>query len=210
MPPSEPPVINSGSPPAGAENEDIDLVRRSQAGDSHAFDALVTKYRNRLYAMVFQMVRNEQDAWDLTQDGFFKAWKSLDKFRGQSSFYTWIYRIVTNVSIDWIRKRQLRPEGEFDDSVARTDIDPTADVTPKGGVSPERALERHELRDRIDAAIAKLTPEHRAVILLKEIDGLQYHEIAEVVGCSIGTVMSRLFYARRKLQTLLKDLHEKL
>ena len=82
------------------------------------------------------------------------------------------------------------------------------DVTPKGGVSPQRQMERAELRERLDAAIARLTPEHRAVILLKEVEGMQYHEIADVVGCSIGTVMSRLFYARKKLQTLLKDLHE--
>jgi len=85
---------------------------------------------------------------------------------------------------------------------------PTADVTPKGEVSPQRQMERAELRDRLDGAIAKLSPEHRAVVLLKEVEGLQYHEIADVVGCSIGTVMSRLFYARKKLQTLLKDLHE--
>lgn len=195
-------------PPAGAESDDVELVRRSQGGDTRAFDELVTKYRTRIYAMVYQMVRNEQDAWDLAQDGFFKAWKSLDKFRFQSSFYTWLYRIVTNVSIDWLRKRTLRPEGEFDDAVARTDIEPTADVTPKAGVSPQRQMERAELRDRLDAAIAKLSPEHRAVVLLKEVEGMQYHEIADAVGCSIGTVMSRLFYARKKLQTLLKDLHE--
>ncbi len=195
-------------PPSGAESDDLDLVRRSQGGDTRAFDELVTKYRTRIYAMVYQMVRNEQDAWDLAQDGFFKAWKSLDKFRFQSSFYTWLYRIVTNVSIDWLRKRTLRPEGEFDDNIARTDIEPTADVTPKAGVSPQRQMERGELRERLDAAIARLSPEHRAVILLKEVEGLQYHEIADVVGCSIGTVMSRLFYARKKLQTLLKDLHE--
>lgn len=195
-------------PPSGAESDDVDLVRRSQGGDTRAFDELVIKYRTRIYAMVYQMVRNEQDAWDLAQDGFFKAWKSLDKFRFQSSFYTWLYRIVTNVSIDWLRKRTLRPEGEFDDTIARTDIEPTADVTPKGEVSPQRQMERGELRERLDAAIAKLTPEHRAVILLKEVEGMQYHEIADSVGCSIGTVMSRLFYARKKLQTLLKDLHE--
>lgn len=196
-------------PPPGAETDDLELVRRAQSGETKAFDELVTKYRTRVYAMIYQMVRNEQDAWDLAQDGFFKAWKSLDKFRFQSSFYTWLYRIVTNVSIDWLRKKQVRAEGEFDETQVQPDIEPTADVTPKGEVSPERQLERGELRERLDAAIARLSPEHRQVILLKEIDGLQYHEIADVVGCSIGTVMSRLFYARKKLQSMLRDLHER-
>lgn len=196
-------------PPPGAETDDLELVRRAQSGETKAFDELVTKYRSRVYAMIYQMVRNEQDAWDLAQDGFFKAWKSLDKFRFQSSFYTWLYRIVTNVSIDWLRKKQVRAEGEFDESQVHPDIEPTADITPKGDVSPERQLERGELRERLDAAIGRLSPEHRQVILLKEIDGLQYHEIADVVGCSIGTVMSRLFYARKKLQTMLRDLHER-
>lgn len=196
-------------PPPGAETDDLDLVRRAQSGDTKAFDELVTKYRTRVYAMIYQMVRNEQDAWDLAQDGFFKAWKSLDKFRFQSSFYTWLYRIVTNVSIDWLRKKQVRAEGEFDESQIQPDIEPTADITPKGDVSPERQMERGELRERLDAAIARLSAEHRQVILLKEIDGLQYHEIADVVGCSIGTVMSRLFYARKKLQSMLRDLHER-
>jgi len=196
-------------PPPGAETDDLELVRRAQSGETKAFDELVTKYRTRVYAMIYQMVRNEQDAWDLAQDGFFKAWKSLDKFRFQSSFYTWLYRIVTNVSIDWLRKKQVRAEGEFDETQVQPDIEPTADITPKGDVSPERQLERGELRERLDAAIARLSPEHRQVILLKEIDGLQYHEIADVVGCSIGTVMSRLFYARKKLQSMLRDLHER-
>ncbi len=204
---SENSTMPSGQP-SGAENEDHDLVRRSQSGDTRAFDELVTKYRTRIHAMTYQMVRNEQDAWDLAQDGFFKAWKSLSKFRFQSAFYTWLYRIVTNVAIDWLRKKQVRSEGEFDETIGNLSIEPTADVTPKGEVSPERQMERGELRERLDAAIAKLSPDHRQVILLKEIEGLQYHEIADVVGCSIGTVMSRLFYARKKLQSMLRDLHE--
>lgn len=208
MPPSDPAAMPI-EPPPGAETDDLDLVRRAQSGETKAFDELVTKYRTRVYAMIYQMVRNEQDAWDLAQDGFFKAWKSLDKFRFQSSFYTWLYRIVTNVSIDWLRKKQVRSEGEFDENIVQPDIEPTADVTPKGEVSPERQMERGELRERLDAAIGRLSAEHRQVILLKEIDGLQYHEIADVVGCSIGTVMSRLFYARKKLQTMLRDLHER-
>lgn len=202
----------AGVPPSppDAEPEDYDLVRRCQQGDATAFDELVTKYRSRTFAMIYHLVHNEQDAWDLAQDGFFKAWKSIDKFRFQSSFYTWLYRIMTNVAIDSLRKKQITGGQEFDDSVSLHDVEPGSDLAPKSEPSPSKKLERGEVRARIDGAIAKLSPEHRTVILLKEMENLQYHEIAETVGCSIGTVMSRLFYARKKLQTLLKDVYENL
>ena len=193
-----------------AEPEDTALVRRCQAGDSRAFDELVSKYRTRVYAMIYHLVHNEQDAWDLAQDGFLKAWKSLDRFRFQSSFYTWLYRIMTNVAIDWLRKKQIQGTQEFDDTIGLHEMEPCSDLAPKSEPHPIKKLERGEVRQRIDAAIAKLSPEHRTVILLKEMEDLQYHEIAETVGCSIGTVMSRLFYARKKLQTLLKDVYENL
>lgn len=194
----------------GLETDDLELVRRCQRGDDQAFDDLVTKYRTRVFSMLYHLVHNEQDAWDLAQDGFLKAWKSMDRFRFQSSFYTWLYRIMTNVAIDWLRRKQIQGGQEFDDSIALQDVEPTSDLVPKAEPLPLVKMERHEVRQRIDAAINKLSPEHRAVILLKEMEGLQYHEIADVVGCSLGTVMSRLFYARRKLQTLLKDVYENL
>ena len=158
--------------------------------------------------MIYHLVHNEQDAWDLAQDGFLKAWKSLDRFRAQSSFYTWLYRIMTNVAIDWLRKKQIQSGQEFDDSIALQDLEPGADLAPTSAPLPIEKLAGKEIRQRIDAAIARLSPEHRAVILLKEVEDLQYHEIAESVGCSIGTVMSRLFYARKKLQVMLKDVYE--
>ena len=159
--------------------------------------------------MIYNMVRNEQDAWDLAQDSFVKAWKSIGRFRGQSSFYTWIYRIVMNVTIDWLRKKQVKGTGtEFDDSVQLKEIDPASRTSPKAEALPHEHMERGEIRARIDAAIAQLSPEHRAVILMKETEDMQYHEIAEALGCSIGTVMSRLFYARKKLQTSLRDVYE--
>ena len=195
---------------AGVEVDDIELVKRCQRGDDGAFDELVTKYRTRVFAMIYHLVHNEQDAWDLAQDGFLKAWKSMDRFRFQSSFYTWLYRIMTNVAIDSLRKKQIQGGQEFDDSIALQDVEPTNDLAPRPDPLPLVKMERQEVRQRIDAAINKLSPEHRAVILLKEMEGLQYHEIADTVGCSLGTVMSRLFYARRKLQTLLKDVYENL
>jgi RNA polymerase sigma-70 factor, ECF subfamily len=189
---------------------ELDLVKRCQAGDTEAFDELVTRYRTRIFGMIYNMVHSEQDAWDLAQDSFLKAWKSIGRFRGQSSFYTWIYRIVINVTIDWLRKKQVRGAAEFDDAIQLTHIDPASKTVPKTEALPHKAMERDEIRVRIEKAIAQLSPEQRAVILIKEIDGMQYHEIAEAVGCSIGTVMSRLFYARKKLQSLLRDVYENL
>lgn len=201
--------MHTEATPAQADVSELDLVKKCQAGNLEAFDELVSRYRNRVFGMIYNMVHNEQDAWDLAQDSFLKAWKSIGRFRGQSSFYTWIYRIVTNVTIDWLRKKQVKGSGpEFDDTIQLKEIDPASRTVPKAGALPHQRMERGEIRARIDEAIAQLSPEHRAVILMKEIEDMQYHEIAEALDCSIGTVMSRLFYARKKLQTLLKDLYE--
>jgi RNA polymerase sigma-70 factor, ECF subfamily len=194
---------------AQADVSELDLVKRCQAGQADAFDELVIRYRARIFGMIYSMVHNEQDAWDLAQDSFVKAWKSIKRFRGQSSFYTWIYRIVMNVTIDWLRKKQIKGAGaEFDDSIQLKEIDPASKTVPKPDALPYENVQRSEIRAQIDQAISQLTPEHRAVILMKEIEDMQYHEIAEALGCSIGTVMSRLFYARKKLQALLKDVYE--
>jgi RNA polymerase sigma-70 factor (ECF subfamily) len=187
---------------------EVDLVKRCQAGNSEAFDELVTRYRTRVFGMIYNMVHSEQDAWDLAQDSFVKAWKSIGRFRGQSSFYTWIYRIVMNVTIDWLRKKQVKSGTEFDDSIQLKEVEPGSRTVPQAEALPSEHMEQTEIRGEIDKAIAQLSPEHRAVILMKEIEGMQYHEIAEALGCSIGTVMSRLFYARKKLQNLLKDCYE--
>jgi len=195
--------------PAQPDVSELDLVKRCQAGQADAFDELVTRYRTRVFAMIYNMVHNEQDAWDLAQESFIKAWKSIGRFRGRSSFYTWVYRIVMNVTIDWLRKRQVKGAGmEFDDSIQLKEIDPASKTLPKADPPPHAQMERDEIRARINKAISELSPEHRAVILMKEIEEMQYHEIAETLGCSIGTVMSRLFYARKKLQNLLRDVYE--
>jgi len=170
---------------AQSDVSELDLVKRCQSGDTEAFDELVTRYRTRVFGMIYNMVHSEQDAWDLAQDSFLKAWKSIGRFRGQSSFYTWIYRIVMNVTIDWLRKKKIKGgDAEFDDSIQLREIDPASKTVPKTEALPHQAMER------------------------KEIDDMQYHEIAEALGCSIGTVMSRLFYARKKLQSLLRDVYE--
>jgi RNA polymerase sigma-70 factor (ECF subfamily) len=139
-----------------------------------------------------------------------RAWRSLANFRGQSSFFTWLYRIMTNVTLDWLRRKRIEGGQEFDDTIGLGSIAPGAVTAPPAAVEPARRLADQEIRVRVDAAIAKLSDEHRAVIVMRELDGMEYQEIADAIGCSIGTVMSRLFYARRKLQTMLRDVHDQL
>ncbi|MDQ6912651.1 MAG: sigma-70 family RNA polymerase sigma factor [Verrucomicrobiota bacterium] len=201
--------MHTEATPAQAEVTDQDLVQLCQKGDADAFDQLVGRYRTRVFGMIYNMVHNEQDAWDLAQDSFLKAWKSIARFRGQSSFYTWMYRIVMNVTIDWLRKKQVKGSGaEFNDEVQLREIDPASRTVPKADALPHERMVHGEIKTRIDQAIGQLSPEHRAVILMKEIEDMQYHEIAEALDCSIGTVMSRLFYARKKLQNMLRDVYE--
>ncbi len=194
------------APPA----DELALVAKAQTGDTAAFDELVTRYRSRAFSMIYNMVRNEQDAWDIAQDGFVKAWKNIGRFRGQSAFYTWLYRILMNVAIDSLRRKQVEGGTEFDDAIGLHNIEPGAATTPRAELEPATRLGDKEIRARIDEAIARLSPDHRAVIVMREIDGLDYQEIADAMGSTLGTVMSRLFYARKKLQTMLKDVYETL
>src|SRR5213596_2381090 len=144
---------------AQVDVSDLELVKRCQAGQTEAFDQLVSRYRTRVFAMIYNMVHNEQDAWDLAQDSFVKAWKSIKRFRGRSSFYTWIYRIVMNLSIDWLRKKQVKGAGaEFDDAVQLREIDPASKTVTKAEALPHEQMERTEIRGRIENAIAQLSP----------------------------------------------------
>jgi RNA polymerase sigma-70 factor (ECF subfamily) len=174
--------------------EDLELAGRSQAGDTEAFGELVTKYRAKIFTMVYCMVCNENDAWDLAQEGFLKAWRSIQQFQGRSSFYTWLYSLTVNLTIDSLRRKGRRVEVELDDAI------------PSSLPSPRANYHRNEIRQHINAALAQLSPEHRAVIVLKEIEDLQYQEIAKMLNLSIGTVMSRLFYGRKQLQSILRPI----
>src|SRR6516165_2823636 len=130
---------------AQADVSELDLVRRCQAGDTEAFDELVTRNRTRVFSMIYNMVHSEQDAWDLAQDSFLKAWKSIKRFRGRSSFYTWIYRIVMNVTIDWLRKKHIKGAGaEFDDAIQLRQVDPASKTVPKKEALPYETM--HETR----------------------------------------------------------------
>lgn len=171
-----------------------------------AFEELITRYRGRIYGMTLNMTGSDADARDLSQEVFIKAWRALPEFEARAQFFTWLYRITQNTVIDWARKRKIRPGTEFNDELAAAP-DAAAVTVPHGDESPDRALENRELGHRIREALEQLSPEHRAVVLLKEVEGLSYQEIADTVGCAIGTVMSRLFNARKKLQELLKDVY---
>lgn len=190
------------------EVPDIDLVKRSQTGDTRAFDVLVTRYRGRIYAMTYHLIQNETEAWDLAQEAFIKAWRALPSFKLDAGFYTWLYRIAHNVSYDWLRKKKIQSDGEFDDEHTAHRAAAGAETAPKGDPAPDMAMRNAEVGQRIQSAIAKLSPEHRQVIVLREVEGLAYEEIAAMIPCSLGTVMSRLFYARKKLQEQLKDVYE--
>jgi RNA polymerase sigma-70 factor (ECF subfamily) len=183
-----------GSVKVSQQSEDEELVHRSQAGDTEAFDVLVTKYRAKIFTMLYGMVCNENDALDLAQEGFLKTWRSIHQFQGRSSFYTWLYSLTVNLAIDSLRRKGRRAEVELDDAI------------PASLPSPRANYRLTEICQHINAAFAQLSPEHRAVIVLREIEDLQYQEIAEVLNISVGTVMSRLFYGRKKLQSVLRPI----
>lgn len=184
--------------------EDLELVEAVRAGDPIAYRGLVEKYQNRVYHLIYGMLRNQEDARDLTQEVFVKAYHRLDSFRQESSFYTWIYRIAMNQAIDFIRARKRRPTTAFDEGTANRD-DNGEIAAAHHEDSPSHALERKRLYKRIMDAMQELPEDQREVLLLREVEGLAYKEIAEIMDIPEGTVMSRLYYARRKLQKLLAD-----
>jgi RNA polymerase sigma-70 factor (ECF subfamily) len=202
---AEPPLSGDGAD----ETADDVLVNRAKSGDMKAYDSLVTRHRNRIYAMIRNMTHHEADAWDLSQEVFIKAWNALPNFEAKAKFSTWLYRIAHNVVYDWSRRKKHEIAGELNDEIFDNErIDPAAISIPHVGGSPDVQMALGELKEKIEAALAKISPEHREIVILKDVQGLAYKEIADVVGCTIGTVMSRLFYARQKLQALLKDEYE--
>ncbi len=183
---------------------DLVVVRQVQAGDVAAFDRLISKYRERVFGIVYNMTSNREDAADLTQDTFIKAFQSIQRFGGQSSFFTWLYRIAVNSTLSHLSKSRLRSffslEGiDADEPVSREIV---AALTDKTGVDRDSYV--RELQEKLNEAMQKLSITHRTVVTLFEIDGLSHQEIAEVMGCSVGTVRSRLHYAKQLLQSELQ------
>ena len=181
--------------------EDVGLWKAAQRGDMRAFEELVARHRDKIYARAFSMIRNEEDAIDLSQEAWVKAWQRLKQFQGDSSFVTWMTRIVINLCLDQLRK-QKRQRAE---SIEHLDeeLGGVERQMPTVTINPTEGLERSELRARIDRALNLLSHEHRTVLILHEFEDLEYKEIAKRMECSIGTVMSRLFYARRKMANLM-------
>src|SRR5258706_10288424 len=184
--------------------DDKALVRGAQKGDMAAFEELVARHRDKIYARAFSMMRNEEEAIDLSQEAWVKGWERLRQFQGESSFGTWMTRIVINLCLDQLRKHKRQRT----ESIEAMDEESggVERQMPVVTINPTAGLERGELRQRIDRALGQLSHEHRTVLVLHEFEELEYKEIAKVMGCSIGTVMSRLFYARRKMAVLLGDL----
>jgi RNA polymerase sigma-70 factor (ECF subfamily) len=184
--------------------DDQTLVRASQRGDMAAFEELVARHRDRIYARAYSMMRNEEEAVDLSQEAWVKGWQRLAQFHGESSFATWMTRIVINLCLDQLRKHK-RQRAESIEAMDEESGGVERQM-PVITVNPTAGLERGELRQRIDQALGQLSYEHRTSLVLHEFEEMEYREIAKTMGCSIGTVMSRLFYARRKLAALLADL----
>lgn len=180
------------------------VVQRVQGGDLAGFDQLILKYRERVYGVVYNMTSNREDAADLTQDAFIKAFQSIHRFQGQSSFFTWLYRIAVNSTLTHLRKAKLRTFFSFEKI---TQEDKTSELigllTDKTG--GDRELFVKELQEKLNEAMQKLSIKHRTVVTLFEIDGLSHEEIAEVMNCSVGTVRSRLHYAKQLLQAELQS-----
>ena len=188
-------------PGPDARADDRTLVERAARGDREAFGALVQRHQDRIFNLAYQVVRNREDALDVAQEAFVKAFASLAGFKGEASFTTWMHRIAVNLAIDCLRRRRRGDPAAYDDRLAVPE-DAAQSVTAAD--DPESALETRQVRSLLSRGIERLPPAHRAVLVLREIEGLSYEEIARAVGCSLGTVMSRLFYARRKLQKVLQ------
>lgn len=187
--------------------DDHELVLAARKGDRDAFRTLFERYHRRAYALAFGVLRHQDDALDVVQDAFIKAHKYLDKFEGNSSFYTWLYRIVMNLAIDHLRKHRRVKPVELDESRMEDGADEGLASRILGG-NPGRALQDKEIRTRIDRALDELSDNHRAVLVMRELEGLSYEEMAQAMECSKGTIMSRLFHARRNMQKRLLDLIE--
>ena len=184
--------------------EEHALVRKVLEGDGEAYRVLVERYQERIYFVCYGFVRNKEDATDLAQEAFVKAYKNLPRFQFRSKFYSWLARIASNLCIDWLRRKKVRKAEEFDEGVAAKD---SAGVISMAHYKndPRQSLRNAQLREKLATAIESLPDQQRQAIVLREIDGLAYRDIAEIMGIPEGTVMSRLYYARKKLQKVLED-----
>ena len=176
-----------------------DLVKRARRGDLKAYDELVKRYQERIYATIYHMTSNHEDANDLAQESFIKAFQALKAFRGGSSFYTWLYRIAVNKTINFLKQRKNKLHFSLNDLDFNTEHNPDL-VALISDKTPHRDAGLAELQNKLNEALHKLSEPHRMVVVLHDVQGVSHDEIAEIMDCNIGSVRSRLFYARQQLQ----------
>jgi RNA polymerase sigma-70 factor (ECF subfamily) len=187
------------------DDDDLALVQRAKSGEAEAFRTLVVRYQRKVYAVALGIVRDADLAWDVAQDVFVRAHRGLDGFKGESSFNTWLFRIATHVAIDSVRKERLAQRDDVDE-VREADLEGAGEgiLATSLGNDPRETLLRHELAGKMEAALSTLPEKHRTILVLREVEGLSYEELAERLGIHKGTVMSRLFHARKKMQAALR------
>src|SRR5881397_2414196 len=184
--------------------EDQHLVKRAQGGDLEAYDELIRRYQERIYATIYHMTANHEDANDLAQEAFIKGFHALKSFKGGSSFYTWLYRIAVNKTINFLKQRKNKTQMSLDDLDFNVEHDPDL-VALVSDKTPRRDISMSELQEKLNEAMQKLSESHRLVVTLHDVQGLSHEEIAKIMECNIGTVRSRLFYARQQMQGYLSD-----
>lgn len=180
------------------------LVGRAQRGDMDAFDQLIRRYQERVYAIIYHMTSNHEDANDLAQETFLKAYRALRSFKGDASFYTWLYRIAVNKTINFLKQRKSRQMMSLNDLDVQVEHDAEL-VALISDKTPRREVNLVELQEKLNAALLKLSESHRLVVTLHDVEGVPHEEIAKIMDCNVGTVRSRLFYARQQLQAYLSD-----
>jgi RNA polymerase sigma factor (sigma-70 family) len=190
--------------PVPAPPDEDALLQRARKGDLEAYDGLVRLYQERIYATIYHMTSNHEDANDLAQEAFIKAFQALKSFKGGSSFYTWVYRIAVNKTINFLKQRRNRSQMSLNDLDFNAEHDPdlVALISEK---TPRREVNLLELQEKLNNAMQRLSEPHRLVVTLHDVQGLSHEEIAKIMDCNIGTVRSRLFYARQQLQAYLSD-----
>ena len=198
------PAERDDSEAPSAPAEEMVLVDRARNGDLKAYDELVRRYQERIYATVYHMTSNHEDANDLAQESFVKAFQALKSFKGGSSFYTWLYRIAVNKTINFLKQRKNRQHMSLNDLDFNAEHNPDL-VALISDKTPRRDAGLSELQEKLNAALLKLSESHRLAVVLHDVQGLSHEEIAKIMHCNIGTVRSRLFYARQQLQALLAD-----
>ena len=184
------------------------LIRGARQGDLAAYDELVRRYQERLYSTIYHMTSNHEDAHDLAQEAFIKAYRSLSSFKGDSSFFTWVYRIAVNKTLNFLKYRKRRSHMSLNDLEFNAENDPVL-VSLISENTPRRDLHLGELQQALNAAMQKLSHIHRLVVTMHDVQGLSHQEIGMILDCNIGTVRSRLFYARQQLQAHLSAYMEK-